>query len=84
MKPNPMKKELHTIRLQPSVTLPWVDRRAYLNVPDEFYSEDLDAIKKFLDALYLEPRPQHTPNHDAPCPACTAKAQSTTASKEGE
>lgn len=67
--------EIQTVRLRESVTHPQIDRRAYLNLPQEPYKEDVEMIKRTLDALYIESRPEHTPEHSVPCPACIAKVR---------
>lgn len=65
--------ELQTVRLRESVTHPNIERRCYLNLPQELYKGDIELIKRTLDALFVEERPEHTPEHSAPCPACIAK-----------
>lgn len=67
---NPYELWPQPIRLPNSVLIEGLHRVAYIHLPTELYAEDIDFIKKQLDAIYVESRPSHTPNHDMPCPAC--------------
>ncbi len=66
-------QELQTVRLRESVHNPHLERRVYLNLPQELYKEDIEMIKKTLDSMYVESRPEHTPEHTEPCPACNSR-----------
>lgn len=68
-----MKKsryELYPVRLPPGVSNPNNSRTVYINIPVEFFKEDLAYIYDQLESMLLEEKPYHTPDHSGACPAC--------------
>jgi hypothetical protein len=59
------RSEEALIRLPPGIDGPPTGRRIRVELPAELYIEDKEFIIRWLEALYLEPRPVQPVNPDA-------------------